>query len=216
MGFLGVASNEIPYSVSIPHTVMAPSLAGTAYAGAVRTLLALGLDLVMVTAYALAFSRSRAEEMTPPASLWTNAWPFLVGLAVGWLVLRQWRNVFSAYRSVGVWLLTCVVGLLLRYLLTDATVPPWALVVSTTAVLGYLLLGWRLIVFLFGTCGSQVLTGGAFVDPPLGALRGDQGADVYDPLPPLAPGDPGQSSGLEVFGRSSFSRNSWRHPPSIN
>ncbi|WP_051215259.1 DUF3054 domain-containing protein [Granulicoccus phenolivorans] len=114
-----------------------------------RTLLALGLDLVMVTAYALAFSRSRAEEMTP-ASLWTNAWPFLVGLAVGWLVLRQWRNVFSAYRSVGVWLLTCVVGLLLRYLLTDATVP-WALVVSTTAVLGYLLLGWRLIVFLFGT-----------------------------------------------------------------
>lgn len=121
-----------------------------------RTLLAFGLDALMVAAYTLASRRSRDEEMTL-WGLWISGWPFWTALLVAWLLMLQWKNVLSAYRAVGVWLVTCVLGLLLRSLFTDGSVP-WALVVSTTAVLGYLLLGWRLLVFLVRSRRVAALT----------------------------------------------------------
>ena len=81
------------------------------------------------------------------AGLWTTAWPFLLGLALGWLVTFAWRAPFAPVRTgLGVWAATVIGGMLLRAASGQGTAP--AFVVVATLALLVLLVGWRVIAAL--------------------------------------------------------------------
>ncbi|MCB4207522.1 DUF3054 domain-containing protein [Arthrobacter sp. UM1] len=72
------------------------------------------LDVVLVLAFA-AIGRSSHGESPDPVGILTTAWPFLAGLALGWLVSRSWRAPHAlAPAGLTVWLGTLAFGMALR------------------------------------------------------------------------------------------------------
>lgn len=73
-----------------------------------------------------------------------TAWPFLVGLALGWAAARiLWRDwPRGIAQAVPAWLLTVAVGLVLR-VVSGGGGAPLSFAVVATVVLGAFLLGWR-------------------------------------------------------------------------
>ena len=105
--------------------------------------LALGADLIAVLVFA-AIGRSSHQERLALLGVATTAAPFLVGLLVGWGAGRVWRDParpMSGWWAVGG---AAVVGLALRYLLTDRL--PWTFVLVATVSLAVMLQSWRLVV----------------------------------------------------------------------
>jgi predicted lipid-binding transport protein (Tim44 family) len=85
-------------------------------------------------------SHSKGETVAGMAS---TAWPFLAGLALGWLAARAWRRPAAILPSgAGAWLGAVAVGMLLRVLAGQGTA--FAFVLVALVFLGLLLLGWRL------------------------------------------------------------------------
>lgn len=103
---------------------------------------AVALDVILVLIFATMGRNSHELGMTFIGVLAT-AWPFLVGLAVMWAVLRAWRNPVDPIRTgVPLWVGTVILGMLLRILVTDAQfVLPFFLVAAGT--IGLMLVGWR-------------------------------------------------------------------------
>jgi hypothetical protein len=100
--------------------------------------------LVDVAAVVLFASVGRAshDEGLDLTGVATTAWPFLVGLALGWTVVTL-RGVGPLSWAAGtvLWVSTVVGGMVLRAA-TDAGTAP-AFVVVATVVTAVLLLGWR-------------------------------------------------------------------------
>ena len=85
-------------------------------------------------------SHSRGETLAGVAS---TSWPFLAGLAAGWLATRAWRRPTAILPSgAGAWLATVAIGMLLRVLAGQGTA--FSFIVVALAFLGLFLLGWRL------------------------------------------------------------------------
>jgi hypothetical protein len=77
----------------------------------------------------------------------STAWPFLAGLAAGWLVARAWRRPTALLPSgVAAWLGTVAVGMVLRVVAGQGTALPF--IVVALVFLGLFLLGWRLLARL--------------------------------------------------------------------
>jgi hypothetical protein len=72
----------------------------------------------------------------------STAWPFLTGLAVGWLILSR-RGTAGAALGAGAvaWLSTVAVGMILRAIAGQGV--DTAFVAVALAFLGLFLLGWR-------------------------------------------------------------------------
>jgi hypothetical protein len=105
--------------------------------------LALVADVVCVLVFCTIGRRSHAEGITA-AGIAETAWPFLAGVAVGWLLARGWHRPATLIPTgVVVWLCTVAVGMLLRQL-TSAGVAV-SFVVVASLVTGLLLLGWRAV-----------------------------------------------------------------------
>jgi hypothetical protein len=103
---------------------------------------ALALDVVLVGAFAVIGRASHDSDVW--TGLWQTAWPFLAGLAIGWLVTRAWRAPAAPVRTgLGVWALTIVGGMLLRGASGQGTALPFIIVASLTLLAA--LVGWRLI-----------------------------------------------------------------------
>lgn len=101
------------------------------------------LDAVLVVAFAALGRRSHDEGLSLTGVVHT-AWPFVVGLLVGWGVAGSaGRDGRSVRGGLVIWPVTVIVGLLVRRLLGDGTAGPFVLV--ATGVLGALLVGWRLV-----------------------------------------------------------------------
>jgi hypothetical protein len=76
------------------------------------------------------------------AGIASTAWPFLAGLAGGWLAARAWRQPFRLWPAgVGAWLGAVALGMLFRVVSGQGTAV--AFVVVALAFLGLFLLGWR-------------------------------------------------------------------------
>lgn len=111
--------------------------------------LAVLLDVVVVLLFALA-GRASHELTGGVAGMLETAWPFLVGLAVGWLaVLRQPADRRRWWLD-GATIAVCalVIGILLRVASGGGAALPFVLVATGVLVLG--LVGWRGIAALIG------------------------------------------------------------------
>ena len=89
-------------------------------------------------------SHTKGESLAGIAS---TAWPFLAGLAGGWLAARAWRRPFALWPAgVGAWLGTVALGMVLRVVSGQGTAV--AFIVVALAFLGLFLLGWRLLALV--------------------------------------------------------------------
>ena len=85
-------------------------------------------------------SHTKGEALAGIAS---TAWPFLAGLAGGWLAGRAWRRPYPLWPAgVSAWLGTVALGMMLRVVSGQGTAvrSSWSLI-----FLGLFLLGWRLL-----------------------------------------------------------------------
>ena len=108
-----------------------------------RLAVAVGLDTFVVVLFVALGLRTHEQESAYAAVLETAA-PFLVGLAVGWLVARAWKRPTSILTGLVIWPVTVLVGMLLRSALFDRGTAT-AFVVVATVFLGGFLVGWRAI-----------------------------------------------------------------------
>jgi hypothetical protein len=101
----------------------------------------LGLVLVFV-----AIGRSSHRESASLVGFLDTAWPFVVGLAVGWIALRAWRRPTAlVWTGWGVWAITVALGIALRSVSGQGIAVSF--IVVTAIVLAVFLLGWRALVF---------------------------------------------------------------------
>lgn len=100
------------------------------------------LDAVSVVVFAT-FGRGAHSEGLGFGQVWGTAWPFLVGLVVGWIVVLAARRDPATVRSgVLVWVTTLVGGMVIRGI-GDGRVPHWSFMVVAALATGVFLLGWR-------------------------------------------------------------------------
>ncbi len=103
-------------------------------------------DLVSVLVFVL-IGRGSHGETVDPGGVLSTAWPFLVGLAVGWIVTLAWRSPYGVVRpGVLVWVSTVVIGILLRF--ATGVGAETSFIIVTAIVLGVLIVGWRGVTVL--------------------------------------------------------------------
>jgi hypothetical protein len=102
------------------------------------------LDAVLIVLFTVIGRMSHGEGLGF-AGVAQTAWPFLTGALLGWLVTAAWRRPLALVRTgIPVWLLTVIVGMLLRVVSGQGVAVSFVIV--ATVVLGVFLLGWRAIV----------------------------------------------------------------------
>jgi len=105
------------------------------------------IDALLVLAFVLIGRASHNEGLLGTL---VTYWPFLVGLILGWLLLRAWRSPQRIrFTGLGIWVATVVLGLLLRV----SSGQSFAIV--TTIVLGVFLLGSRAVAILIRRSRSR-------------------------------------------------------------
>ncbi|HEX4984146.1 MAG TPA: DUF3054 domain-containing protein [Ilumatobacteraceae bacterium] len=117
--------------------------------------IAVALDVAVVVLFA-AIGRRNHDEGPRTATLSIEnsgsslddvtriAAPFLLGLAVGWLVARAWRRPFDIATGCTIWVVTIALGMVLRRMVFDRGIA-FSFVVVATVFTGVLLIGWRLV-----------------------------------------------------------------------
>jgi hypothetical protein len=104
------------------------------------------LDLIVVVLF-VGVGRGFHDEGLTVGSMVVTAWPFVVALALGWLVTRAWRSPWRIVRpGMGIWIVTVAAGMMLRFIAGFGTAISFIIV--ATVVLGVLLLGWRVVARL--------------------------------------------------------------------
>lgn len=103
------------------------------------------LDVLGVLAFVVIgrFEHAKGESLAGVAS---TAWPFLVGLATGWIAGRAWRKPAALLSGTAAWVGAVAVGMLLRVLAGQGTALPFVGV--ALGFLGLFILGWRAAVYL--------------------------------------------------------------------
>ena len=114
--------------------------------------LAAAADVLAVLVFA-AVGRSSHAEVADAFMVLITAAPFLLGLLVGWLVVRAWRAPLRLPVGVGVWAGVVVVGLGVRAVFTHRL--PLTFVLIAAASLALLLLGWRVVARLIARLRNQ-------------------------------------------------------------
>lgn len=110
-------------------------------------------DVVLVLLFVLIGRGAHEEALTVQGTLMTW-WPFLVGLAVGWLVTVAWRRPLGVLMpGIVIWVATVGIGMLLRLLRGQGIA--LAFVIVATVTLAVFLLGWRAIAWLVNRRAPQ-------------------------------------------------------------
>lgn len=109
---------------------------------------AAALDAGWILVFVVLGRTSHTEGLTV-AGIARTAWPFLVGLAVGWAAVRAWdRPAALVPTGVVVWPVCVAAAMVLRGASGQGVVA--AFVGVALAVVGLGLLGWRVLVRLPG------------------------------------------------------------------
>ena len=103
---------------------------------------AVGIDTFAIVLFA-AIGRREHDQGGGFGDVFETAAPFLIGLAVAWLVVRAWRHPLSVYVGLAIWPLTVLVGMITRNLVFDRGTAA-SFVVVATLFIGACLVGWRL------------------------------------------------------------------------
>lgn len=118
-------------------------------------LIAGAFDVASVLVF-VTVGRRNHNEGTAIDGVITVATPFLIALAIGWLVSRAWRRPMSLRIGAIVWMTTVVVGLLLRNRVFDRGTAT-AFVIVAVLFLGAVLLGWRVMYRRFSGSTTRQL-----------------------------------------------------------
>lgn len=106
-----------------------------------RVPLALGIDTFSVVFF-VAVGRREHDRDSAIAGLIDTAAPFLIGLAIAWVVLRAWNRPTDWRTGVGIWAITLVAGMLVRNIVFgDGTATSFVIVAAL--FLALFLVGWR-------------------------------------------------------------------------
>jgi hypothetical protein len=101
------------------------------------------LDLVTVVVFVIVGRRSH-DEAGGIGQVFEVAAPFLLALALAWVLTRAWRSAYSTTTGMQIWLITAALGPLLRRFAFDRSTAG-AFVVVATLFLGLFLVGWRVV-----------------------------------------------------------------------
>jgi FtsH-binding integral membrane protein len=108
--------------------------------------LAVVLDCCCVLVFVV-IGRASHTQGESLAGIASTAWPFLAGLAGGWLAARAWRRPGQLWPAgTGAWLGAVALGMVLRVVSGQGTAI--AFVVVALVFLGLFLLGWRVLARL--------------------------------------------------------------------
>lgn len=109
-----------------------------------RIIAGLALDSALICLFAAVGRRNHGETSALLAVV-TTAWPFVAGMAAGWVVclLAFGRAPLSVRDGILVWLATVAIGMVLRSLTGAGTA--FSFIVVATVFLGTALLGWRAV-----------------------------------------------------------------------
>ena len=102
------------------------------------------VDFLTVVVFVIV-GRSVHGHVDSIAGLASTAYPFLVGLFLGWVSIRAWRRPTQIFPvGVTVWLSTAVIGQIIRLLVGQGSAVPFVLV--SLGFFALTMLGWRLVV----------------------------------------------------------------------
>jgi hypothetical protein len=103
-------------------------------------------DVLLVLTFVL-IGRGSHDEGFSVAGALNTFWPFLAGLAVGWLVTLGWMRPRAILPTgVVVWASTLIVGMLLRWASAQGVAVSFVIVAAL--VLAVFLIGWRAVAGL--------------------------------------------------------------------
>lgn len=106
--------------------------------------IALAVDLVLVLVFAVIGRLSHHEGLSSDGIAHT-AWPFVVGVVVGTLLIAGAKRPPLSRDAGGLsWASALVLGMLLRHLSGQGTAVPFVIVAAV--VLAVFLVGWRLLL----------------------------------------------------------------------
>lgn len=123
--------------------------AARARTGGGRVALTAGLDAALIVVFA-AIGRASHEESSPLAAVLQVAWPFLVGAAAGWTLVRRRSGRWPVRWPTAIPVVACAVavGMVLRVVTGAGTA--FAFVLVATGALATLLIGHRLVTAAAG------------------------------------------------------------------
>ena len=110
--------------------------------GRQRTTVAALADAGVVLLFVVIGRRSHDEDGDPVLVALEVAAPFLIGLALAWVLGRVWVRPLAWRSGVIVWVATVVAGVLLRRFVFDRSTATGFIVVATI-FMGVLFNGWR-------------------------------------------------------------------------
>ncbi len=88
--------------------------------------------------------RRNHDESGAFTAVLETAAPFLIGLAVAWLIVKAWRRPTRVMTGLLVWPITVLVGMIVRNLVFDDGTAA-SFVVVATLFLGACFVGWRVV-----------------------------------------------------------------------
>jgi Protein of unknown function (DUF3054) len=135
--------------MAAPRAMAAPGVTTTRHPTSRRAALAFGVDILAVVVFVAIGRRSHDESGNAVLGALRVAAPFLIALAVGWLVARAHRAPLDIRSGLIVWACTVAIGLALRRTVFDRGVAV-AFIIVATITLGVLLIGWRALAKVVG------------------------------------------------------------------
>ena len=105
---------------------------------------AFAYDVAAIVVFVLIGRKNHHEDGSFVTGTLRVAAPFLIALAVAWLATRAWRSPKALTTGIQLWLVTIVLGMLLRhFVFDDGTATAFIIVASVFT--GLLLIGWRAV-----------------------------------------------------------------------
>ncbi|MCU1577219.1 MAG: rane protein [Leifsonia sp.] len=104
------------------------------------------VDILLVVLFVVIGRGNHNEGFSPLGTLQT-LWPFLAGLALGWVVTFAWRHPrHISWPGIPIWLVTIAAGMLLR--MASGQGVQLSFVIVASVALGIFLVGWRVVARL--------------------------------------------------------------------